>query len=338
MCILDCGRKPGYLRRAHTPVPDGSPHRPVDLNSGPSCYQATMIPTTPMHRPFMLCCHSRQKGPQWGGRCRVTDKTPVRNQGLNQLDLLPACCDFFPSTFGSGKRSLLLFACIRPVTPSWNHWSQLPRVAQLESPLFPLGNLNAHVGTDNKTWRGMTGEHDLHDLNPGSGLLLDFCPNYNVSITYTLFINEERGEQEIHGLGEHSWPSPWWAGGGAWGERGLDCCHRDLVVNDLPIIKDVLCYYTVWHSSTTQGMGNLKAVVKRWGFFFLLFSRGCSLSRLEELQLLCCLDTHVWSCAILQNFVLKKCTVIKMKSPSNNDELIRFFWTWTRKVLMSFRV
>lgn len=169
----------------------------------------------------------------------------------------------FPSTFGSGKRSLLLFACFRPVTPSLNHWSQLARVVQLESPLFPLGNLNTHVGSDNKTWSGMTGEHGLHDLNPSSGLLLDFCPNYNVSITYTLFINEERGEQEILWR-LHPQPSPWWAGGGAWGKRGLDCCHCDPVINDLPIIKDVLCYYTVWHSSTTQGVGNLKEQ-SSWG-------------------------------------------------------------------------
>lgn len=192
-----------------------------------------MIPTTPSYRPFMLCCHPRQKSPQWGGRCRAIDKTPIRNQGLNQWDLLPVCCDFFFSQH------------------FWNHWSQRTRVAQLESPLFPSGNLNANVSSDNKTWGGMIGEHGLHDLNPSSGLLLDFCPNYNVSMTYNLFINEERGEQEIHGPGEHcrdyiSWPPPQWAGGGAWGERGLGCCHRDPVINELPIIKNVLCYYTVW--------------------------------------------------------------------------------------------
>lgn len=51
--------------------------------------------------------------------------------------------------------------------------------------VLPLGDFNAHVGSDSETCRDVIGNH--LDVNLSSVLLLDFCANHSLSITNTMF-------------------------------------------------------------------------------------------------------------------------------------------------------
>ena len=53
-----------------------------------------------------------------------------------------------------------------------------------------LGQLNAHVGDDSKTWRAVIGRNSLSDLNPSGVQLLDFCVSQSLSITNIMFNHE----------------------------------------------------------------------------------------------------------------------------------------------------
>ena len=62
----------------------------------------------------------------------------------------------------------------------------LLRVANFES-IVLLGDFNAHVGTDNETWKGVIGRHRIADANKNGLCLLQLCSRNGLSIINTFF-------------------------------------------------------------------------------------------------------------------------------------------------------
>ena len=57
--------------------------------------------------------------------------------------------------------------------------------------LVLLGDFNAHVGIDNATWKGVTGQHGDLDINKNGRCLLQFCATNGMSIMNT-FVQHKR--------------------------------------------------------------------------------------------------------------------------------------------------
>ena len=78
----------------------------------------------------------------------------------------------------------------------------LSRVANSES-IVLLGEFNAHVGTDNKTWKDVIGRHGIAIANENGQYLLQLCSSNGLSIINTfsstkMFTNT-RGTDRVWG-------------------------------------------------------------------------------------------------------------------------------------------
>ena len=75
----------------------------------------------------------------------------------------------------------------------------LLRVALTESTVL-LGDFNAHVGTDNETWKGVIGRHGVAGANENSRYLLQLCCDNGLSIMNRFFQH-----RDIH---KYTWNRP----------------------------------------------------------------------------------------------------------------------------------
>ena len=62
----------------------------------------------------------------------------------------------------------------------------LQRVGSTESTIL-LGDFNAHIGTDNKTWKGMIDKHGHPTFNENGQYLLQLCSSNGLCILNTVF-------------------------------------------------------------------------------------------------------------------------------------------------------
>ncbi|XP_068675615.1 craniofacial development protein 2-like [Montipora foliosa] len=58
--------------------------------------------------------------------------------------------------------------------------------------LIVLGDFNARVGRDSQLWKGVLGKHGLSNCNDNGRLLLQFCSQHQLTITNTLFQQQDR--------------------------------------------------------------------------------------------------------------------------------------------------
>ena len=63
-----------------------------------------------------------------------------------------------------------------------------------------LGDFNAHVGTDNETWKGVIGRHGIATANQNDQYLLQLCSSNRLSITNTFF-----QQKDVH---KYTWYKP----------------------------------------------------------------------------------------------------------------------------------
>ena len=62
----------------------------------------------------------------------------------------------------------------------------LQRVGSTESTIL-LGNFNAHIGTDSKTWKGVIGRHGDPGFNENGRYLLQLCRSNRLCIISIFF-------------------------------------------------------------------------------------------------------------------------------------------------------
>lgn len=55
-----------------------------------------------------------------------------------------------------------------------------------EDKIILLGDFNARVGRDYKSWNGIIGQEGVGNINPNGVLLLTKCAEHNLTITNTL--------------------------------------------------------------------------------------------------------------------------------------------------------
>ena len=58
--------------------------------------------------------------------------------------------------------------------------------------LIVLGDFNARVGRDSQLWKGVLGKHGLGNCNDNGRMLLQFCSQHQLTITNTLFQQQDR--------------------------------------------------------------------------------------------------------------------------------------------------